>query len=108
MKRTCRGWSSGGFSVEHRNVDVQVRDVCTCSWRKECSARKRCRSLFESGGEWGAHRQLARFMGLRKVPKRWNDWRNQKAWQERQDNMDKFRKEFFRRCRPVRVTVETA
>lgn len=93
--------------MEHRDVDVAVRGVCTCKWHKQCVAEKRCRSLFENGGIWGAHRQLARLMGLRKVPERWDNWRNHKAWQERVNNMERFRKEFLKRCRPVRVTVET-
>ena len=107
MKRTCHGWSSGGFHIDRDNLEVYVRGVCTCSFHKHCVAEGKCRMLFESGGEHGAKRELAGLMGLRKVPKRWDNWRNHKAWQEREDNMEKFKKKFFKKCRRVWVTVMT-
>jgi hypothetical protein len=114
MKTTCRGWSSDGFSVEHRNVDVHVCGVCTCSWHKQCVADKRCRELFANGGSWGEERTLERLMRAkgRKMPRSWKDgysWKKRRlaTYDAKQKAQEEFEKLYFKKCRPVRVTVET-
>jgi hypothetical protein len=105
MKKTCRGWSSGGFGFRKKDVDVHVFGVCTCSWHKQCVAEKRCRSLFADGGTWGEFRQLQRLVG-RKLPRSWHDCKSQRTYDAKQKLVDGFEREFFQKCRPVQVTVE--
>ena len=106
MISSYRGWVSGGCGVKSDGgIEVNVHGVCACRMRKQCVSAKTCLLLFDGGGENGADRTLARLLGRKQLPRGWRNWRNFKARMERQNEMNRFSKEYFKKCKPVVVEI---
>ena len=104
--KRAMGWGvPEDIRIDRDNVDVHLCGVCTCSWHKQCVAEKQCRKLFADGGMSGANRTLKYLMGG-KLPKGWGGDRYVRGvWEAKHEAMDIFRRDFFERCRPLRVEV---
>ena len=44
-------------------------------------------------------------MGVKKLPKSWTNWKNFQARIKRVDEREKFRKKYFKKCKPVVVEI---
>lgn len=107
MAKSARGWGvPGRFNVNTDGTDTIACGVCTCKTRKDCALDKMCTRLFSNEGAVGKVNSLKRLMG-KSFPKKWNYSFSEsyKIIRERQEKMEEFAIDAFKKCRPVRVSI---
>ena len=108
----ARGWTTGaGFDKD--NIEVSLRNVCTCRQRHKCRSEGRCVLLFEGGGSLEQERVLRALMQNegKKMPRSWaNGWRNNRrrlsTYEAKEAVIEGFEREYFKACKPVTVEVK--
>ena len=108
--KKARGWGiPDHIGLDVDNVSVHLGCVCTCTWRKKhCTPYKKCEEIFRDEGQSEDIQTLKSLMG-KDFPK---SWENQRLWvsdydeaEKRSDAYNKFRREFFKKCRPVEIEI---